>query len=110
MSTARRKRLEAAGWRFGTPARFLGLTPEQVRLMEAKLVLGDCLRRHRIRAGMTQGELARRIGSSQSRIAKLEAGGIGTTLDLLFKALFATGATPARIGRALARSGREHAA
>lgn len=110
MKPAKRRRLEAAGWSVGTESGLLRLTPEQRRLQQIKLALADSLRRLRMRAGMTQSELARRIRSSQSRIARLEAGGTGTSLDLLFRALFAAGATPQRIGRDLARIGRTRAA
>ena len=64
------------------------LTPEEAKIVEMKLALGDSLRRHRIRRGWTQLELAKRLRSSQSRVAKLETGALGVSLDLLFRALF----------------------
>ena len=67
--------------------------------MEMRLALGESLRRHRMKRRLTQIELARMIGSSQSRIAKLESGAAGVSLDLLFRALFAIGATTAEIAR-----------
>ena len=59
------------------------------------------LRRHRLKRRLTQVALARQVGSSQSRIAKLESGGPGVSMDLLFRALFAAGATTADIAREL---------
>ena len=50
------------------------------------------------------GELARRLGSSQSRVAKMEAADPSVSLDLLVRSLFALGATPRDLGRVLARS------
>ena len=99
MNSAKRKRLESAGWKIGAAGDFLGLSAEEAQLVEMKLALSDSLRRRRQMKHLTQGDLAKRLGSSQSRIAKLEAGGPGATLDLLFRALFVTGATPADIAR-----------
>src|SRR5438552_10197685 len=99
MKAARKKRLESAGWRVGTAGEFLGLSAEESQLVEMKLALGESLRRHRMKKRLTQQALARRIRSSQSRIAKLESGAAGVSLDLLFRALFATGVTPAEIAR-----------
>ena len=109
MRTARKKRLEAAGWTVGTADQFLGLSPEEAKIVEMKLALGDSLRRHRIRRRWTQLDLARKLGSSQSRIAKLETGALGVTFDLLFRALFAVGVSTEEIAREL-RSRRRSAA
>jgi transcriptional regulator with XRE-family HTH domain len=51
---------------------------------------------------MTQAELAQRIHSSQPRIAKAEGGDRSVSLDLLMRAMLATGATPKEIGTAIA--------
>ncbi len=109
MKTVRRKRLEAAGWKVGTAEEFLGLSPEEAKLVEMKLALGDSLRRYRIRRRWTQQELARRLGSSQSRVAKLETGARGVSLDLLFRALFVAGASTEEIVRGIRSRGRSAA-
>jgi DNA-binding XRE family transcriptional regulator len=109
MKAARRKKPEAAGWNVGTVSEFLGLSPEEAKIVEMKLALGDSLRRYRIRHGWTQQDLAKRLGSSQSRVAKLEKGALGVTLDLLFRALFVAGASTDVIAREL-RSRRRSAA
>ena len=101
MKSEKRKRLENAGFRVGSTADFLGLTPEESALVDMKLSLSDRVRDWRARAGITQAELAARIGSSQSRVAKLEAGDPAVSLDLLVRASLAAGATPAQIARAL---------
>lgn len=101
MKSTRKRRLEAAGWKVGTAADFLGMSPEEVRVVEMKLVLCKRLRRNRIKMRLTQGALAKKLGSSQSRVAKLESGGPGASLDLLFKALFATGTSIEEIARAI---------
>lgn len=109
MKAARKKRLEATGWKIGTAEDFLGLSPEEARIVEMKLALGDSLRSHRIRRRWTQLDLAKRLGSSQSRVAKLETGALGVTLDLLFRALFVAGVSTDEIAREL-RSRRRSAA
>jgi len=101
LKTTRKKRLKAAGWKVGTAEEFLGLSPEEARIVEMKLALGDSLRRHRIQRRWTQLDLAKRLGSSQSRVAKLETGALGVTLDLLFRALFVTGVSTQEIAREL---------
>jgi len=99
MNSAKRRKLEAAGWRIGTAGEFLGLSSEEAQIVEMKLALSETLRRRREKCDLTQGELAKKLGSSQSRIAKLESGAAGVSLDLLFRALLALGATPADIAR-----------
>ena len=99
MNAAKRKKLESAGWKIGTAGEFLGLSAEEAQLVEMKLALSDSLRRRRQKKHLTQHDLAKKLGSSQSRIAKLESGAAGASLDLLFRALFVTGATPDDIVR-----------
>jgi ribosome-binding protein aMBF1 (putative translation factor) len=92
MKLEKRQKLEAAGFKVGSSDEFLNLTPEESALVSLRLALADQVRRRRKHLRVSQGELARRIGSSQSRIAKLEAAEPDVSLDLLFRALFATGA------------------
>lgn len=60
----------------------------------------------RERRGITQTELARRMGSSQSRVAKMEAGDPGVSLDLLVQGLLAVGASRREIAAAIAPRSR----
>ena len=83
----------------GDLVQLLRLEGGQVSIVEMKLALGDSLRRYRQKRQLTQLALAKRLGSSQSRVAKLEAGAPGISLDLLFRALFAAGVTTADIAR-----------
>jgi len=101
MDRKKQKRLEAAGWKAGSPAEFLGLTPEEEQLVEIHLSLSMKLRELRRRRRWTQTVLAKRLGSSQSRVAKMEAGDRSVSLDLLVRGLLAAGATPRDIGRVL---------
>jgi ribosome-binding protein aMBF1 (putative translation factor) len=102
MKPAKKLRLEDAGFKVASADEFLALTPEESALVALRLSLADEVRRRRLRLHCSQTELARRIGSSQSRIAKLEAAESDVSLDLLFKALFATGAQRRDLGRIVA--------
>lgn len=104
MKQAKRTRLEARGWRVGTAAEFLGLSAEEAALVETKVALSQALRRKRSALGLTQLQLARRLSSSQSRVAKMEAADRSVSVDLLLKGLFALGASPGDIGRTLRRA------
>lgn len=104
MRKAKRTRLETGGWRFGTVAEFLGLSHEEAALVETKVALSEALRRKRAALGLTQHQLARRLNSSQSRVAKMEAADRSVSVDLLLKGLFALGASPGDIGRTLQRA------
>ena len=89
------------GWRDGTVAEFLGLTPEESALIEIKLALSRKLRERRQKR-MTQAQLAKKLQSSQSRVAKAENGDGSVSIELLVRAMLATGATPKEIGRVIA--------
>ena len=101
MNTSKRKRLEAAGWRVGTAADFLGLSSEEELYVEIKLALADAVRARRAKLGLTQAALATRMRSSQSRVAKLEAGDRTVSIDLLVHALVRMGATRQQLARVL---------
>src|SRR5260370_28389277 len=95
MDKASRGRLEAAGFRVGDAEDFLGLTEEERRLVELRLAASRAVRRRREALGVTQKELAEKLKSSQSRVAKIEAAAADVSLDLLFRPLFAAGGGPA---------------
>lgn len=101
MKTDKKRRLEAAGWRIGDAKDFLGLTPEEAEFVEIKLALSRRLRRLREEQNWTQAEFARRVGSSQSRVAKMEAGDPTVSIDLLVRSLLAAGANRKELGRIL---------
>lgn len=102
MEQEKRDRLERAGWRVGTVQEFLNLSDDEALFVELKLALRDALKGRRSANGLTQTELANRLGSSQSRVAKMEAGDPSVSLDLLVRALLATGATAHDIAAAIA--------
>jgi DNA-binding XRE family transcriptional regulator len=99
MRETKKKSLKEKGWRVGSTADFLGLSDEETKYIEMKLKLAEGLRQRRQRRKLTQAELARRLRSSQSRIAKMEAGDPGVSLDLLVKSLLALGMSERDIAR-----------
>jgi hypothetical protein len=106
----KRRRLEKAGWTIGDAGDFLGLSVDERRFVEVKLALAEGLRRRRETLGMTQIEAAERVGSSQSRIARMEAAHRTVTTDLLLKSLFRLGAGPGDIAKLLSRKRKNRAA
>ena len=91
MRSNKRKRLEAKGWKVGSTKEFLELSSQQEAYIEIKLKLAESLRIQRLRRQMTQSDLAKAIKSSQSRVAKMEAGESSVSLDLLVRTLLALG-------------------
>ena len=91
MNKAKRMALERAGFRVGDAEDFLQLTEEERRLVDLRVQLIKAIRRLRERRRLTQQQLAALLRSSQSRVAKIEAGAADVSLDLLFRGLFAVG-------------------
>jgi len=93
MHNNKKKRLKEKGWKIGDAKEFLGLSDEEEAYIEIKLRLSDSFRQYRLRRKMTQAEAAKLINSSQSRVAKMEAGDGTVSLDLLVRSLIALGAS-----------------
>ncbi len=102
MKAEKRKKLEAAGWKFGSAAEFLQLTPEEEAYIECKMALSKSLRNLRERKNWSQTRLAEEIGSSQSRVAKMESGDHSVSMDLLVKSLLTIGASNNDLANAIA--------
>jgi len=101
MKRAKQVRLRQRGWTVGTAADFLALTPEEAAFVEIKLALSDALRTRRQQAQLSQAQVAKQLGSSQSRVAKMEAGDPSVSLDLLIRGLLALGATKKTVARTI---------
>jgi ribosome-binding protein aMBF1 (putative translation factor) len=104
MKETKRKKLEEKGWKIGTVSEFLELSPEESTLIDIKLALSRCLKERRQKS-MTQTELAEKLQSSQPRIAMAENGDASVSIELLIRAMLATGATPQEIGNLIAQVG-----
>ena len=98
MKTSKRKKLEAEGWRVGSASGFLELTEAEEALIAMKLALANNLKDRRKKQGLTQTQLGKRIGSSQSRVAKMEVADASVSVDLLIRSLLSVGASRKEIG------------
>jgi len=101
MNNAKRKHLESKGWRIGSASEFLNLSPEEAAYVELKLALSKNLQQTRQQKKLTQHQLARLLKSSQSRVAKMEAGDPTVSLDLLVRSLLLLGTPRKAIARML---------
>ena len=101
MDKKRQQQLEEKGFRIGSAADFLELSPEEEAYIDIRLDISNMVKSQRATRGWTQEQLARAIGSSQSRIAKLEGGDPGISLDLMIKALLRLGTSKKKIGKML---------
>jgi ribosome-binding protein aMBF1 (putative translation factor) len=110
MKRIKKRSSERAGRAVGDSAEFLQLSAEEIRFIELKLALAAGVRELRERRGLTQTELALRLGSSQSRVAKMEAADRSVSLDLTMRALLTIGATAPDIARWIKRAGTARAA
>lgn len=102
MHESKKEKLKAAGWRVGSAGDFLGLNPEEAAFVELKLALAHYLRELRTKNRWTQIEVARRLKSSQSRVAKMEVADSSVSVDLLVRSLLVLGASRRELGRVIA--------
>jgi DNA-binding XRE family transcriptional regulator len=106
MRKDKKARLERAGWKVGTVRELLGLSRAEEALVELKLLLSRSLRERRARRRLTQAQLARLLKSSQSRVAKMEAGDPSVSIDLLIRSLLAIGTTQRELAQVIAHKTR----
>lgn len=104
MDSKKRSRLQAAGFTVGDTQSFLGLSEAEMAVIDMKLALARELRARRTSADVTQQTFAKRIGSSQSRVAKMEAADASVSLDLLVRAVIAAGGSRRVVANAIASS------
>ena len=99
MDEKKRQKLDQGGWKVGSTEEFLELSPEEANYIELKLTLASSLREMRTSKNMTQADLAALLKSSQSRVAKMEAGDPTVSLDLLVRSLLSLGLTRETLAR-----------
>ena len=109
MDEKTRKRLEASGWRVGDAKDFLGLSDDEAGFIELKLALAQDLRTRRLARGLNQTQVANLVGSSQSRVAKMEAADSSVSIDLLIRSLLKLGAARADVAKAVSAQGQARA-
>lgn len=101
MDKRKKEKLAKKGWKVGSVVEFLDLSAEESAYIEMKLALSRKLRERRLCRKLTQVELAKAIESSQSRVAKMEAGDPAVSLDLLVKSLLALGVSKKELARTI---------
>jgi len=106
MNKEKIKRLEKKGWKVGTVSEFLSLSREEEEYIEMKLALSHYFHILRMKKNLTQVQVAARIKSSQSRVAKIESAESSVSLDLIVRSIIALGSSKDEIGKAmLAKTG-----
>jgi predicted XRE-type DNA-binding protein len=104
MNADKKKKLEAKGWKIGTTKEFLGLSDEEDRLIAIRLSLSSALAEKRKKLALSQVKLATLLGSSQSRVAKMEAGDRSVSIDLLIRALLSLGSRIGEVSRIVGKA------
>src|SRR5882672_7054260 len=104
MITSKKKSLAAKGWKVGNSKEFLNLSAEEAAYVELKLLLSRNLQNTRKHKRLTQNQLARLTKSSQSRVAKMEAGDPSVSLDFLIRSLLVLRKCGKRLAQMLAYS------
>lgn len=99
MKKTKKEKLKKAGWKVGAAADFLELSEEEAAMIELKMALARDLKRRRQSKNLTQTQFARLLNSSQSRVAKMEAGDRSVSLDLLLKSLLSLGVSPKQLAK-----------
>jgi DNA-binding XRE family transcriptional regulator len=89
------------GWVEGSVQNFLELSDAEMELIETRLAASRLLKATRQSQKLTQQVAASKLHTSQSRLAKMEAGDPSASLDLLFRALFSLGVSRRKLVEAL---------
>ena len=110
MDKQKQNKLESDGWKIGTAEDFLGTKDEETAFIEVKIGLAQAIKKQRVRRRMTQQQLGRLLGSSQSRVAKMEAADSSVSIDLMVRSLLRMGATRKDVASFVAKPARRRAA
>ncbi|MCQ2104431.1 MAG: helix-turn-helix domain-containing protein [Fibrobacter sp.] len=102
MEKAKKERLEKNGWKVGDIDEFLDLNEAEMAIIEMKVALAKALVAKRKKSGLSQEEVARMSGTSQSRLAKMEKANSSVSLELLIRALFSLGSSKKELLKAMA--------
>ena len=101
MKKAKRDQLAKRGYKITSAQEFLGLSDEEIAVIDLKINLINMLREARKATGVTQKQLARLMRSSQSRVAMLESGSSDASLELICRALFTLGISAKQLGKTI---------
>jgi DNA-binding XRE family transcriptional regulator len=106
MRESKQRKLASKGWKIGDAKDFLGLSASEEAYIDLRLKLADGLKSRRSSRGVTQTELAQTLSSSQSRVAKMEAGDPTVSLDLLVRSLLVLGTSNRELAAIITQSRR----
>jgi DNA-binding XRE family transcriptional regulator len=95
---------QACKWARGDFVDFLELTDAEVGLVDIRLALARRLQHVRCDREWTQSDMAGELGTSQSRIARMEDPDPSVSIELLVKSLLALGASREELGAVIAGS------
>ena len=104
MKASKQKLREKKGWKVGSTTEFLGLSEEESAYVDLKLALSNSLKEAREKEKLTQVALAKLVHTSQSRVAKMEAGDPTVSIDALIKTLLAMGVSRHQLGKAISKA------
>ena len=91
MDATKREAIEAAGWKVGDAADFLGMSDAERRLLDIRVELAAAVRRRRKAVHLSQKQLGALLESSQPRVAKIERAASDVSMDQLVRAFTAAG-------------------
>jgi DNA-binding XRE family transcriptional regulator len=106
---SKKQKLERAGWVVSGTQEFLDLSDAAMALIDVRVSLAQALRQRRQKMKISQATFAKRVGSSQSRVAKMEAGDPSVSIDLLVRSLITSGSSAEEIGKVIASAGLDPA-
>ena len=91
MDAAKRKVIEAAGWKVGDAADFLEMSDQERQLLETRVKLALAIRQQREAHHLSQKQLGALLKTSQPRVAKIERAASDVSMDQLIRAFTMAG-------------------
>ena len=91
MDAAKRKVIEAAGWKVGDAADFLKMSDQERQLLETRVKLALAIRQQREALHLSQKQLGALLKTSQPRVAKIERAASDVSMDQLIRAFTMAG-------------------
>ena len=107
MDAAKRKLIEAGGWKVGDAADFLEMSDEERQLLDTRVALALAIRQQREALHLSQKQLGAMLKTSQPRVAKIERAASDVSMDQLIRAfIVAGGKIVVRTTKAKAKKGQ----
>ncbi len=103
MNPDKHEKLSKQGWKVGTVAEFLQLTPAEATYLELKLVLHQQLKQRCQQRHLTPHQVAKLLNESPSDLTNLESDERSISLDLLVRSLLVLGISKQELARVIAQ-------